>query len=223
MWRARSDGSEPLQLTSPPLRVGSPRWSKDDKLIAFHAIQPGQPWKSFVISAEGGTPEPFPPEPISEAYPDWMPERDALIYSRSYGADNPAFYLFDRHSGRSEKIPGSDGLYSPLWSPDNGYLSAVDAATDDLLLVDLKSGKRTRIAGPVSWPTWSADSQYIYFVSLGTAWISRVHLPDGQEERVLEVPFRTAPWWFTVLPDGSIVVLRERGRYDIYSLSLSIQ
>jgi len=223
LWRARADGSEPLQLTSLPLRAGLARWSGDGKEIAFHAIQPGKPWKSFVISVDGGIPEPFPMESMSEACPDWMPDQDALIYSRSWGAENPALYLFDRHSHRSEKIPGTDGLYAPIWSPDGHYLSAVDAPTDRLLLVDLKSGKRTQIAGPVEWQTWSPDSQYIYFLKFGVGQISRVHVRDGREERVLEIPFRLAPWPFKVAPDGSLVLLRERGRYDIYSLSLSVQ
>src|SRR5262249_16249037 len=157
-------------------------------------------WKSFTVSVDGGIPVPFPSEPISEACPDWMPGRDALIYSRSYGAENPALYLFDRGSGRSAKIPGSDGLYSPLWSPNGRYLSAFDAPRDRLLLVDLDSGKRTQISSPASWQTWSADSQYIYFVSEGTDWISRVHVPDGREEKVLKLPFRVTPWVFKVLP-----------------------
>jgi serine/threonine protein kinase/Tol biopolymer transport system component len=223
LWRTRSDGSEPLQLTFPPLRVGSPRWSADGKQIAFHAIQPGQPWKSYIVPADGGIPEPFPPEPMSEACPDWMPDRDVLIYSRSWGAENPALYLFDRRSGRSEKIPGTEGLYCPLWSPDGRYLSAVDAPSDQLLLIDLKSGKRTPISGPMAWQTWSADSQYMYFVRFGPNQIMRVRVPDGQQEKVLDIPFRTAPWVFKLLPDRSLILLRERGRYDIYSLSLSLQ
>ena len=223
LWRSRVDGSEPLQLTFAPLQVGAPRWSADGKAIAFHAIRPGQQWKSFVISAEGGNPEQFPSEPMSEAVPDWMPGQDALTYSRSYGAENPALYLYDRTSGRSGKIPGTDGLYGAIWSPDGKYLAAADAATDALLLVDLKTGMRIPIAGRMAWPTWSADSQYIYFVRWGVNWISRVHVPDGQEEKVLEVPFRVAPWPFKVAPDGSLLLLREHGRYDVYALSLSVR
>lgn len=221
LWRARSDGTEPLQLTFPPLQVGAPCWSADGKWIAFHAIQPGQSWKNFVISAEGGNPEPFPVEPSSQSSPEWIPGRDALIYSREYGAENPALYIFDRHSGHSEKIPASDGLYAGAWSPDGRYLFATDSPTDRLLLVDLKSGKRTVIAGHASWPTWSRDSQYVYFVRWGINSILRVHVPDGREEKVLEVPFRVAPWPFTVAPDNSLILLREHGRYDVYSLSLS--
>ena len=223
LWRARSDGTEPLQLTFPPLRVGSPRWSADGERIAFLALQPGQLWKNFVISAAGGNPEPFPPESLPQSSPDWMPGRDALTYSRAYGGENPALYVFDRRLGRSEKIPGTDGLYGSIWSPDGRYLLAVDAATDRLLLVDLKSGRRTQIAGPAAWPTWSFDSQYIYFVRWGVSWIFRVRVPNGREEKILQIPFRVAPWPFTVAPDGSLLFLREHGQHDVYSLSLSAQ
>jgi serine/threonine protein kinase/Tol biopolymer transport system component len=222
LWRAHSDGTEPLQLTYPPLQVAVSHWSADGKRIAFHAIQPGQLWKDFVISAEGGNPEPFPPEPLTQATPDWMPSGDALIYSRTWEAKNPELRLFDLRSGRSEKIPGTEGLYDPIWSPDGRYLAVVDAnASDHLLLVDLKSGKRTQVAGPARWPAWSPDSQYLYFIRDRVKWILRVRVPDGQEEEVLEVPFRLTPWPFTVAPDGSLIMLREHGRYDVYSLALS--
>jgi len=222
LWRARSDGGEQLQLTFPPLEVGAPRWSADGRSIAFHARQHGQSFKNFIISADGGNPEPFPSDlPVSS--PDWMPGRDALTYSREYADENPGLYLFDRQSGHSEKIPGSDGLYGAYWSPDGRYLAAVDASDDRLFLVDLKAGKRAQIAGPAAWPTWSPDSKYIYFVRWGVNSILRVRVPDGPEEKALELPFRLADWPFTVAPDGSVILLREHGRYDVYSLSLAFR
>ena len=220
LWRVRSDGSEQLQLTFAPLQVGSPRWSADGRLIVFHARQPGQSFRNYIISADGGNPEPFPTESLPQSSPDWMPGRDALIYSRVYAGEDPALYVFDRQHGRSEKVPGSDGLYGTGWSPDGRYLLSVDAADDRLFLFDPKSGKRTKIAGPAAWPTWSPDSKYIYFVRWGINSILRVRVPDGQEEKALELPFRLADWPFTVAPDGSLILLREHGRYDVYSLSL---
>lgn len=222
LWRARSDGTEQLQLTFPPLKAVSPRWSPDGKRIAFHGKQPGQLYRNFMISAEGGNPEPFPPEALSQAYPDWMPSGDALIYSRVYGVENPGLYRFDLRTGRSEKIVGSDGLYGARWSPDGRYLSAIEAATNLLLLVDLKTGKRTPLASPAWWPSWSVDSQYLYFNRDSSNWIFRVRVPDGSEEKVLEVPFRSASRTFTLAPDGSPIILREHGRYDVYSLALSV-
>ena len=224
LWRARSDGAEQLQLTFSPVQVFSLGWSADQKWIAFTAAQPGQLFKNYVISADGGNPEPFPPESLSQTSPTWIPGRDALMYSRAYGADNPALYVFDRPSGSVEKIPGTDGLYGAAWSPDGRYVLAVDAATDQLLLVDFRFGKRTEIAGPAAFPTWSPDSRYIYFVRWGVNWIFRVRVPSGQEEKFLEIPFRQPPPWpFTLAPDGGLILLRAHGHYDVYSLSLLVQ
>ena len=155
--------------------------------------------------------------------PDWLPGQNALVYSREYRAADPALYRFERTTGRSEKIPGADGLYGPLWSPDGRYLAALEGGTDNLLLVDLKSGKRTQIAGPATWPSWSPDSQSIYFIRWGNNWITRVGIADKREEKFLEFPFRLAAWPFTVAPDGSLILLREHGNRDVYSLSLSFQ
>jgi Tol biopolymer transport system component/DNA-binding winged helix-turn-helix (wHTH) protein len=221
LWRARSDGTEQLQLTFPPLQAGAPRWSADGERIAFHAIEPGQVWKDYLISAQGGNPDPFPEEAASQSSPDWVPDRDALTYSRDNAAANHALYIFDRRSGHTEKIAGSEGLYGPLWSPNGRFLMAVDVPADRLVLVDLTSGKRTPIAASVQWPAWSPDSKYIYFARFGVNSIFRVRVPDGKEEKFLSLPFRVAPWPFTVAQDGSVVLLREHGRYNVYALSLA--
>jgi serine/threonine protein kinase/Tol biopolymer transport system component len=222
LWRSHPDGSEPLQLTFSSLgQVLCPRWSADSRQIAFFTRQPGRLWKDFLISADGGNPQPFPEEQFSQAVPDWMPGPDTLIYSRSPYANDPALYLFDRRSGHSEKIPGSNGLYGPIRSPDGRHISAVDTSTDQLILFDLNSKKRSPLTTTTSWPAWSPDSQYVYFVRGGVNWIFRVRVADGREEKYLELPFRLALWPFTVAPDGSLILLRERGNRDVYSLSFN--
>src|SRR5262249_14118643 len=56
-WKSKVDGSERLQLTFPPVRAYQPRWSPDGKKIAFQGITPGQPWKMYLISTNGGQPD----------------------------------------------------------------------------------------------------------------------------------------------------------------------
>ncbi len=40
LWRSRVDGSDPLQLTFPPMSAGLPRWSPDGTQIAFRHASP---------------------------------------------------------------------------------------------------------------------------------------------------------------------------------------
>jgi Tol biopolymer transport system component len=158
-----------------------------------------------------------------------MPDENSLIYGRIPGIDHPsdiALYTIDLGTGRSEKIPGTDGLYSPLWSPDGHELAAVDASNERLFLVDLKTGKRSQLSGPEVYPVWSADSHHLYY-GAGDHQIFRVRVPDGHapegqaEEEVLHVTFRLAASSFGLAPDGAPIILREHGNYDIYALSLA--
>jgi Tol biopolymer transport system component len=224
LWRARSDGSEPFQLTFPPLQVDSrPHWSSDGKRIAFAAKRPGELLRLYTISSDEGNPHPLPPESRSQATPDWVPGENSLVYGRVPDVDQPsviALYRIDLRTQRNERIPGTDGLYNPLWSPDGHQLAAVDAASQRLFLVDLKTGKRTQLSRPAVYPIWSADSQYLYYCAADHQ-ILRVHVPDGYEEKVLDVTFRVNSGSFGLAPDGAPIVLREHGHYDVYALSLA--
>ena len=224
LWRARSDGSEPFQLTFPPLQVDSrPHWSSDGKRIVFAANRPGELLKGYTISAEEGNLEPLPAEPRSQATPDWTPDGNSIFYGRVPDVDPPsviALYRIDLRTRRSEKIPGTDGLYNPLWSPDGNQLAALDADSQRLFLVDVKTGKRTQLSQPAVYPIWSANSQYLYFGSHDHE-ILRVHVPDGREEKVFDFTFRVASGSFGLAPDGAPIVLREHGHYDVYALSLA--
>jgi Tol biopolymer transport system component len=228
LWKARSDGSEAFQITLPPLDVDSrPHWSADGKRITFAARRPGELLRMYTVSADEGNAEPLPVEAHSQATPDWMPGEDALIYGRFPGIDDSsamALYRMDLRTHHSEKIPGTDGLYNPLWSPDGHWLAVVDANSERLFLIDLKSGKRTQLTRPAVYPVWSADSQYIYYPahhSVREHAIYRVHVPDGTEEKVLDVNFRAASASMGLAPDGSLIISREHGHYDVYALSLA--
>ena len=67
LWRSKADGSERLQLTFPPMQVMLPRWSPDQKQIVFMATLHGRRMQNYLVSANGGTPQPLlPGEPDEE-------------------------------------------------------------------------------------------------------------------------------------------------------------
>jgi Tol biopolymer transport system component/DNA-binding winged helix-turn-helix (wHTH) protein len=223
LWRARSDGSEAFQLTLPPLQVDSrPHWSADGKRIAFAAKRPGELLRLYTISPDDGTAVALPLDTQSQATPDWLPDGNSLIYGCLPDVDRPsvvALYRIDLRTLRKERIPGTEGLYNPMWSPDGRSLVALDAGSR-LFLVDINTGRRTQLSQPAVYPVWSGDSQYLYF-AVHDHEILRVHVPDGHEEKVLDVNFRAASGSFGLAPDGAPIVLREHGHYDVYALSLA--
>ena len=222
LWRSKLDGSRRLQLTYPPLQASLPRWSPDGKQIAFTARSPGKPWKTYLISAESGSPQQLTPGARSEFDPGWSADGKTLVF-----ADQEAktLHLLDLRTGQVSMLPGSEGMYAPRWSPDGRYIAAIPAeARDKLLLFDFTTQRWTELARQQAlWPHWSRDGKYIYFSSSIENDMSRVRIGDREIERLASLKdFRLAPGvfgaWVGWTPDDQPLMLRDVGTQDIYAL-----
>jgi Tol biopolymer transport system component/DNA-binding winged helix-turn-helix (wHTH) protein len=229
LWRARSDGSQVLQLTFPPLRVTNPQWSPDGKRVLFVLRRSGEMPKLYTISSDGGNPEILVSESHAQTSAGWSPDGEFIFYGRDpYDEQQDiALYRFEVKSGRVERIPGSDGLFAPLCSPDGHWLITQTTASDHVLvLFDLKTGQRTNLSQRKGdYPFWSPDSQYVYFNTLmaGPPGIFRLHVPDGKETKIMDVDFATTGVfgrWSGLAPDGSILLLRDHQQSDVYELTV---
>jgi Tol biopolymer transport system component/DNA-binding winged helix-turn-helix (wHTH) protein len=229
LWRARSDGTQQLQLTFPPTRVTNPRWSPDGKRILFVSRPAGNLPKLYTISVDGGNPEPVVSEAHAQTSANWSPQGDFIYYGRDPEGENQdiSIYRADVRSGRSENIPGSERLFAPLCSPDGRYLAAQSTSGDHhLILIDLQTNNRTVLsATKVDYPAWSADSQFLYVngFAIDQPVISRIHVPDGKVQKVTETPFPTTGVygnWSGLAPDGSPLLFRSHVQTDVYALAL---
>ncbi|HVT98009.1 MAG TPA: winged helix-turn-helix domain-containing protein [Acidobacteriaceae bacterium] len=228
LWRSRTDGSEPLQLSSRPLFVTSPVWSPDGRQIAFAGMRAGETWRSYTVSADGGDPRPI--GAIGEAQdPAWSPDGNSLVYvDTSHGDDNTLIQIRNLRSGDVTSIPGSRGFWSPRMSPDGRWIAALSNNIRKLLLFDSHTRTWKEVAtadGIIVWPQWSRDSTYLYF-SYGDPepHIFRINVNGGKPEAILTLKdFRTTgvlPGWFSVAPNGDILLLHDAGGgTEIYALS----
>ena len=77
LWRSKSDGSQRIQLTYPPLSVRLPSWSPDGRQIVFYGFPSGpEKPKLYTVSADGGTPR--------ELIPDTSPEEFDATWSSEF-------------------------------------------------------------------------------------------------------------------------------------------
>ncbi|HZS04308.1 MAG TPA: protein kinase [Blastocatellia bacterium] len=224
LWRSKVDGSQRLQLSFPPMRVGLPRWSPDGQQIVFMARLPGKGMKTYLVLAEGGIPQQQTPGERSELDPCWSPDGNSLVFWSGGISPQPgAIYQLDLRTRQVSMVPGSEGLFSPRWSPDGRYIAANPAGRQDkLLLFDFTTQKWTELANQNSgYPHWSRDGKYIYFQSSDA--LFRVGIGDHKVER-LAIPysFRRAVGvfggWTGWTPDDSPLALRDVGTQDIYAL-----
>ena len=231
LWRSRVDGSDRLQLTNPPVFAAHPRWSPDGKQIAFMDMQAGRPWKILLISAEGGAAKEMLAENLLQSDPGWSPDGKQMVFGR-YLRQPASLQLLDLNSKQVSIIPGSQGLYSPRWSPDGRYLAALTTAQTKIVVFDFNrkiwsdwvSGHR------FAYPTWSRDGKYLYFETwmTDTPGYYRVQLGQTGAELVVDLKdlhqFSTASSgvWSAITPDGSPLFVRDVSTDEIYALDLEL-
>ena len=235
LWRSKPDGSERLQLTPTSVRAVFPRWSPDGKRITFIDVAPGKPGKIFLISSDGGTPEPLLNESRNEMDPNWSPDGTSIsfsyfpIFDRTPASELGVF-IVNVNSRSVQKIPGSDGLWVPRWSPDGRYIVARSTDPLGLMLYDFRSQKWSRIVEStyVGVMSWSSDGHYIYCVRRGRdPAILRIQIPGGAIEQITslngvrQTGYRGG-FWIGLTPDDSPLMLRDIGTEEIYSLDLTV-
>jgi eukaryotic-like serine/threonine-protein kinase len=225
LWRSKLDGSEKVQLSSPPLLAASPYWSPDGKQIVFYDYSVGKRRRIYLVSADGDNPQQLlPGDPEPQMDPNWSPDGDKIVFSGVPDDNNETIRVLDLNTHQVSALPGSRGLYSPRWSPDGNYIVAMPANSLSLVLFDFQTQKWSELAKVrAAFPNWSSDGQYVYFLRwLDKPAVLRVRITDRKLEQVsdlanLPTTGNIGPW-LGLAPDDSLLLLKDMGTQDIYAL-----
>ena len=228
LWQSRLDGSERLQLTSRPMRVFMMRWSPDARSIAFMGKEPGKTWKIYSIPTEGGQPQLIAEEARSQADPDWSPDGKTIVFGRSseFMAEDStpkSIQLVNLATRQVSTVPGSEGLFSPRWSPDGRYVVAMPLDQRQLTIFDTAARKWTVLAaGTFNNPVWSKDGKYIYYQTYDEGSpICRIQVNGGRVEEITDFrdlqPGANVGYW-GLAPGDTPIVSFHFLTADIYSV-----
>ena len=233
LWRARADGSDELQLTPNYLGVFLSHWSPDGRKLAIMAREPGKAWKIYLVDADGGKPKELLKEERNEADPGWSPDGTHLVFGREPDlmgkeSGSHAIEVLDLQTRKTETIPGSEGLFSPRWSPDGHWIAALSLNQKSLMLYDVTQHRwmelaRTSAADPI----WSSDSKSLYFHAFLEEHqpIIKMSVPEGEVHVVADstgFPDRaTVNYFFGGMTPASEPLVQPRiGAGNLYFLDL---
>jgi Tol biopolymer transport system component len=225
LWRSKVDGSERRQLTFPPDYAMLPRWSPDGQTILFSAVAPDRTIWLSLISREGGSPKPLLPNgPQPQKSATWSADGGKIAFGGNSRDPESLIRILDVASSQVTTIPGSQGLYSPRWSPEGRFLAALSGDLRRVMLFDFQKKQWTALAttGTLNWPAWSHDSRFLYFLEGNEAGnVVRIRLSDHKLERLTDLKNLVTTGYYggalALTPDDSPLLMRDAGTYDVYA------
>ncbi len=228
LWRCRPDGTERLQLTFAPMQVMVPHWSPDGKRILFHGLGGGRD-EVYIIPADGGEPLPVAQNSGRQIMNEtWSPDGNSISYSDyPFFAADPStvkIHILDLRTKVITDVPGSDGDFAPVWSPDGRYIAASSVRGSRILLFDFQTKRWSDIAEGWDLKKWSRNSKYLFFMRHGNdPAIIKLRVSDGKAEEVVSLKDfdetgRLPGLEFSLDLNDSPMLLKDTGTQEIYSI-----
>jgi len=191
-----------------------------------------------LVGSDGGRLEVlFENESTGEDVPNWSPDGNTLMFARSFldkdgNTIATSICTLDMKTRQVSKLPGSDDMGPPVWSPNGRYVAAQSGDFRKLMLFDFQSQKWRELAGGgfVHNPRWTRDSKFVYYqdtLSGEEQPIYRVDVAGGKAEEVASrkqllradvSQYRLA----TLNPNDDPVAFIIRRNADVYALDLDL-
>jgi Tol biopolymer transport system component len=218
IWKANSDGSNPMQLTFLSSYCGAPRWSGSGREIVFGAEPQGNP-DLFVISADGGQPRQLTTDSSNEAVPNYS--RDGRwIYFASDRGGSWNIWKMPAEGGPATQVTRNGGFFASE-SPDGQYLYYAKAAdAPGLWRVPLGGGSEEKVLDsppPEFWGYWAVSANGIYYVD-EPAPRARIRFRNFRTRRDSVVKVMSNAAWIgspgmSLSPDGSALVFVQLDQF----------
>jgi WD40 repeat protein len=225
LWRSRSDGTDRLQLTYPPMHVLYPFVSPDGTRVVYGNSDS----ETHVISLDRGVPQRIIAKDSLAA--NWSPDGNLLVFTDIHDAAHLQLQILDLRTGARSVVPDSRGLVGGQWIAQD-TLVARQLVTSRPMVFNMKTQKWSDLLPGTTqliFLNWmhSPDFKYLYYTTGGAdPQVFRMRLADGKVETLASLKnLRQAAGpdgntQISVAPDGSPIFTRDIGTQEVYALTL---
>jgi Tol biopolymer transport system component len=230
---ANADGGGSRRAIQVNRRAARPQWSPDGMSVAVMLKSNEQSWRIATVSASDGRMEDVLPEAINQADPTWSPDGNRLAFGRipALEPNTVQVEILDLRSREVLPVPGSQHIFSPMWSPKGRFLAAIHADSFRLMLFDFQTQIWSEITSQrAGFPFWSRDEKLIYFLDPDAPWIRllRFDMRTRRIETELQAPGIRQPAtpfgrWLGWHPDGNYLAVRDASTQEIFAIGWNIR
>jgi len=212
-----------------------PRWSPDGTRIVYSVSQHGKPSKLFLVSAQGENAQELLPEAGNEFDGTWSPDGTRIAFATGLVGpgvlSGSSVHVLELKTRQVLTLPGSEGLFSPRWSPNGEQLCALSIDSKRLLLYDFETQKWTEWVSEeagIGFPMWSRNGKFVYFEnSFGDKpTYRRVNVVQKHSEFLLDLKGvhrygdTAVGTWSGLSPDESPLLVLDQSTQEVYALEL---
>ena len=197
VYACDQDGQNEVRLTMNPGANGeycdnaAPRYNKERTMIAFVSTKnnPQKRYNIFFLDLASRKTAQVTEGALDISSVDWSPDDSELVFS---GKDTAGLHQIHRvkldGSGFTQLTSGPEENMGPLWSPGGDQIVFTrflpDNKTSHIWLMDLSSGKQTRLStddAAHSHPSWSPDGAWVIFrCDAGRSHLRRIKVGTGE-------------------------------------------
>lgn len=205
LYYQRLGEPEAKLLTSGKWANGAPLWSNAGREVAFFSTaRDGVSYDIDVVDPDAGSLPRLAVSGDGAAWRplDWSPDDRKLLVLKSVSVAEGYLYIVDLSSGQKREVdpsPGKVAITDAKFSRDGQgvyWISDRDTEFAALRYVNVFSGEKTVISGPVSWDieelALSRDGHYLAYVS-NEAGIDKLNVLDLRTHQDLIPPRLPAP------------------------------
>jgi len=220
VWVASSDGSAVRQLTSGPNhQQRAPRWSPDDKRIAFESQGADGHFHVWVTDVNAGPPRQVTIGAGDQSGPTWSRDGRWIYFSADTG-HGWDIWRVQEAGGPEEQVTHGGSGYVAFESFDGKNILYQQKTTPSaLLLQPLAGGPPRQVVACASADVFTMNKQGVYYVPCNPGPDTPLHVldPVTSKDRVvgtlvqLDMPTQAD---LAVSPDGSTVLYCRRAIAD---------
>jgi hypothetical protein len=225
LWRSRPDGTERLQLTTPPDRALFPAWSPDSTKIAFVGMETARRSSLRLVAAEGGAIDVLSEEPdVHHWNPCWLPDGSLLFCERNLY--RPGIFRFDFSTRSRTPLEGAESFLFPRCGRQGQILAFAQpagpgSAAQAVVRWPGADGWET-LGRYLAYPSWTRDGQEFCGLDYDANRIECYSLDTRTWRPLVEVDQPLFSWaavpWMGLDPEDNPLVMFDRSTRDLYAL-----